>query len=99
MLRREYLDVLPVPQHLSRERVELDDTLHLVSPELDTDAHLLIGRQDLQGVPPDAEASAGEVEVVTLVLHVDELPDEAAAVTVLALPDVGHEALVLLRRA
>ena len=94
------LDVGALPQQLAGEGVELDDALDLVAPELDAHGHLVLVRgHDLQRVPPHTEVAPRHVVVVALVLHVHELADQAAAAALLALPDVGHEALVLLGRA
>ena len=82
------------------KRVELDDAIDLVSPELYAHAHsLLVGGQKLQCVSADSELAATEVEVVTLILHIHQLADELAAIPGLPLAHVGYEALVLLRRS
>ena len=99
MLGRVYLDLIAVAEHLSRERVEQHDALDLVAPVLDPHADRLVGRKDLQRIATDPEPAPGEVEVVALVLHVDELADEPVAAAGLALAHVGDEALVLLRGA
>ena len=100
MLGRVYLHVLTLAQHLPGERVELDDPLYLVAPELDPDRDLLlVGGYDLERVAAYAKLAARHVEVVALVLHVHELADEAVAPSPLPAPHVGDEALVLLRRA
>ena len=95
-----YLDVVYLAQQLAGQRVQRDDAVDLVPPELHADTHLmLVGGQYLQGVAPDPEAPPGEVVVVALVLHVDELAHEAVTAAHLPLAQEGDEALVLLRGA
>ena len=95
-----YLHVVALAQQLAGEGVQLDDALDLVAPELDAHGHLVLVRgHDLQGVAAHAEVAPGHVVVVALVLHVDQLADQAAAAALLAPAHVGDEALVLLWRA
>src|SRR4051812_16768706 len=56
------------------ERIDFRDALDLVAEELDPDRALLfIGREDLDHVAANAERSAVEVDVVSLVLDLDQL--------------------------
>ncbi len=99
MLGRVNLNIFALSQHFAGQRVKLDDALHLVAPELDADTDLLIGRQNLHGVSSDTETATGQIEVVTLVLHVDQLTGQLRGASGLSLTNVGHETLILFRRS
>ena len=92
-------DLRELGDDLSRQRVEARDALDLVAPPFDADGGLLVGREDLNGVAPDAELAADEVEIVALVLHVDELGEDVALVEPGPAHDAQDLAGVLLRRA
>ena len=84
---------------LARQRVQHVQRLDLVAEQLDADRVLLVHRDDLDGVAADPEVAAGEVDVVAVVLHRDELADEGVAVVALPHLQGHHRAHVLLRRA
>ena len=66
-------------QHLAGERVELDDALDLVAPELDAHGDIFVGREDLERVAAHAEGAAQEVHVVAVVLDVDQVAQQLVA--------------------
>ena len=99
VLGREDVDGLHLAQHLAGQRVELHDALDLFAEEVDADGQLFVGREDRDAVAADAEAAADEVLVVALVLHVDEAPQCAGTVGLLADLEVEHEVVVLGRLA
>ena len=74
---------------LAGERVDHLDALDLVAEQLDAHGVLVVGRVDLDGVAPHPELAPHEVHVVALVLHVDELAQDAALVDLLARPARG----------
>ena len=70
-------DVVRLAQQLAGERVDGDDALDLVAEEVDADRELLVGGEDRERVAADAERAADQAHVVAVVLHVDELADDA----------------------
>ena len=72
---REHEHLGHLVEHLAGHRVDPEDALDLVAPELDSDDGLLVGREHLQRVPPDPELPPHEVDLVSLILDVDEALD------------------------
>src|SRR5206468_2243497 len=72
VLSRVDLDRLELAQQLAGQRVELDDPLDLVAPELDPGRDLFVGRLDLERVAADAELAAPERLVVALVVDLGQ---------------------------
>ena len=99
MLARVDVDLVTFGDNLAGKRVDLDDALDLVAPELDADGELVVGGRDRQGVAADAELAANRVRVVALVLHLDEAAHDGATRQAGALLEVNDEALVLVRVA
>ena len=97
--RREEDERVVVLHQLAGDRVHPGDALDLVAEELDADAALLVGREDLDRVAADAELVADERHVVALVLQLDEALEDGPLVVLLA--DVEGQELggVGLRRA
>ena len=97
--RREEHQRVVLLDDLAGERVHRRDALDLVAEELHADAALLVRREDLDRVAPDAELVADERHVVALVLQLDEPPQDLPLVALLA--DLQGEQLggVRLRRA
>ena len=58
--------------HFTRDRVQLEDPLYLVAPELNSDNGLLVGREKLECVAPDPKLAADEIDLVPFVLDVDQ---------------------------
>jgi hypothetical protein len=81
------------------ERIDPGDLFDLVAKELDAHGDVLVGRMDLQDVPPDAERSARQVEARSLVLHLDELRQQAAHPGAVAHLEVGEHVVVRVGRA
>ena len=96
VLGRVDLHDVPLGQHLAGERVDFENTLHLVAEEGDAEGQLLVGREDVQGVATDAKAAPGEVHVIAVVLHRDEPLHQQAEAAPLAACHCGDEAHVLL---
>jgi len=69
----EERDVVDRRRDLACERVDPDDAFDIIPEELDAHRTLVVGREDLQRVPADAERPARQVQVVAVVLEVDEL--------------------------
>ena len=80
---REHDELLEVFHHLAGDRVDRDDPLDLVAEQLDAGGPLLVGREHLDGVAPDPELVADEVEVVALVAHVDHLRQDRPLIALL----------------
>ena len=76
--------------------MQREQRLDLVAEHLDADRVLLVDRDDLDGVAAHPELAAGEVDVVALVLHGDELADELVARDPLADLQRHHGVQVLL---
>ena len=91
MRRREEHERVVVLDDLAGERVDPRDALDLVAEELHADAALLVRREDLDRVAPDAELVADERHVVALVLELDEALEDRPLVVLLA--DVEGEEL------
>ena len=96
---REDVHLLLLVDDLARHRVQGVDALDLVTEELDPDRELLVDRDDLDRVTPDAERPAGEREVVAGVLHLDETAQQVVAHDLLTDLEPGHPVDVLLRGA
>ena len=86
-------------EDLAAHRVEADDLLDLVAPELDADGGVLGGGPDLDRVAAHAELAARGLEVVARVLDVDELAQHLVAVHGLADLQQHHLLEVVLGRA
>ena len=99
VLRRVDINLVPLGEQFARERVDLDDALHLVAEEIDADGQLVVGGLDREAIAPHAELAAHQVHVVALVLHVDQAAHGRAAVEALALLEREDERLILLRLA
>ena len=84
---------------LAGDRVQGHQPLDLVAEELDAHRGLLVDREDLEGVPADAEGAAGEGHVVARVLDLDEATQDRVAVVLLADAQPQHPVDVLLRGA
>ncbi len=94
---RDVLEI--VPDELAGQRVEVLQALDLVAEQQRAERRLLIGREDLQRVPPHAERAAPERRVVAVVLQVHELAQQLVAVHEAALDDHLAVVVVGLRRA
>ncbi len=95
---REDLERLDIADDLARQRVELDDALHLVAVELDPGRDLVIRRLDVDGVAAHPKARPAEVDVVALVLQVGQFAKEDVATKALAGMDLNRLAQVVLGR-
>ena len=96
--RRVDGDVPRLLEDLAAHRVEADDLLDLVAPELDADGGVLGGRPDLDRVAAHAELAARRLEVVARVLDVDQLAQHLVAVDRLADLQEHHLLEVVLGR-
>ena len=65
-------NVFQLVAHLAGHDVERHDPLERVAEELQADRRLLVGRVDLDRVPPGPERAADEVHVVAVVLELDD---------------------------
>jgi hypothetical protein len=88
-------NVLQLVAHLAGHDVERHDPLERVTEELQADRRLLVGRVDLDRVPPGPERAADEVHVVAVVLELDDAAEQVALVVLL--PHLqGHRAVAVL---
>ena len=71
--------LLTLGEDFAGEGIYLDDALDFVAPELDADGDFFVGGQHLQGVASYTEAATDEADVVSFVLHGDQVADEAGA--------------------
>ncbi len=97
--RREDSQVVDLADHLTGERVQEVQRLHLVAEELDPHRELLVGRDDLDRVAAYPERATGEGQVVAGVLDVDQRAEQQVTLDLTADPDVDRAVQVLLRRA
>jgi hypothetical protein len=72
-------DPVDIADHFTGEWVEVVQPLDLVAEHLDAAAQLLVDREDLDRIAAHPERAAGEREVVTGVLDVDELTQQLVA--------------------
>ena len=96
VLGRVDVDTVALGQNLAGERIEFDDALDLVVPELNPDGEVFVGGMDGQGVAADAELAARQGEFVALVLLVDEAAQNQVSGIGLALFETENHALVIL---
>src|SRR5574342_407049 len=64
-------------------RIDLGDPFHRVTPQLDADALLIVGRENFDRVAPDPEGTALEGDVVAQVVDADEIFENPVASPVL----------------
>ena len=95
MARREYGDVRSYARHLSGHRVYLLNALYLVSEHFNSDCALAARRIDIHDVPSGSESAAGEIHVVSVVLYIRELSEQARSVHLHARPQADE--LVAIR--
>ncbi len=85
------------PGHdLLGERIDLDDLLHLVSPQAHPHRIVVIGRPHLEAVAAHPELAPGEADVVTFVVDLDQLGEHLVAADLVALLEQHHLAQILL---
>ncbi|MBT9149380.1 MAG: hypothetical protein DDT28_00803 [Dehalococcoidia bacterium] len=96
VLGRINLDLISFHQQLACQGVDLGNTLDLFSPELHPDGDILIGRLNLQGVTSDTEPAAGEIDIISFVLHFHQSPGNPVSVRPFSFTEVDHEAVVFL---
>ena len=79
--------------------VDGDDALYLVAEELDADGGLFVRGLQFDGVTVNAEPPAGEIKIVSRVLHINKAANDI--VTLVPRPAFKHEdeGGVLIRRA
>ena len=53
--------------HRAKQRVDLRERFHLISPQLDAICHVVVSREDLDYVAAHAKGSAAELSVGTFV--------------------------------
>ena len=85
--------------HVAGERVDRRQPLDLVAEQLDPVADLLVGRPELDDVPPHPELAPLERDVVAVVLDIHELQQHLVAVDDVAQPEPHHHLAVVFRRA
>src|SRR5439155_25454329 len=88
---------IELADHLAAHRIDLLDRFDLVAEELDADRRrLFVGGEDLDDVAADAEGAAVKVDVVSLILDVDEAPEELVASRLHAALELDQEAVIAL---
>jgi len=76
---------------VSNEKAEPDDdSLDFIAEELDAQRDVLIGGKDLKGVTPYPERSSHERHVVSVVLNVDQMPDNLVSPRLTPAPERYH---------
>ncbi len=99
MFRGVDIEALAIPQHLARQRIDLDDALDLIAKELDAHRQVFVGGEDLQCVAAHTKLAAHEVGIVALVLDVGQPAQHAVAAPCLTNLQRQHDIAVLLWRA
>ena len=92
-------EALALVEDFAGEGIQGEDAFHFVAEELYADGEFLVGGHNFEGVAPHGEAAPGEVGVVALVLHINELAEEGAAVVFFADLNVGDHFEVVGRVA
>ena len=82
---REDAHLIDALEHVTGERVDVVQLIHVVTKELDAHGTLLISGNDVYGIALDTEGAAGKAHVVALVLNVYQQAQEAVAVNLLTL--------------
>jgi hypothetical protein len=83
---------------LAGQWVQLIERLDFVTKHLDANRQFFVLRDDLEGVTADPELSATEVDIVSFVLHSDELADDVGSSDSLANLQCDHCFEVFLGR-
>src|SRR5688572_11581927 len=96
VLRRVDVDFEPLHQELPGQRIDLDDSLDLVAEELHAQRNVLIGGKDLEGVAPYPERSSRERHVVSVVLNIDQMPDDLVSPRLTTAAERYHRLRVFL---
>src|SRR5207244_6816467 len=97
--RREHLEGLDVTDDLARQRIDLDDALHVVAVELDPSGNLIVRRLHVDRVATHPKARPTEIDVVALVLKVGQLAQKNIATEALTGVDLDGLAEVISGRA
>ena len=84
--------------HRPEQRVDLRQRFDLISEQLDPVGHLVVGRKDLDHVPPHPERPAPEVRVVPLVQNLHQPPRNILAADALAFFQQQQHPVVRFRR-
>lgn len=86
--------------HLAARRVDLDDSLDLVAPELDANREVLGVRwKDLDDIAAHAKRTTMEIDVVALVLNVHETSEQTITTELLPDLEIDQHLLVPFGRA
>ena len=83
---REDAQFIHLADHVAGQRVDVVERVDVVPEELDADGELLVCGDDVHRVPLHAEGTAGEGDVVAVVLDVHEQAEELVAVDFLVHP-------------
>ena len=86
-------------QHFSGQGIQGDNALHFIPEKLDPHCHFLVGRHNFQGIPPHPELAPGQFQIVPLVLHFNQLAQQAAPVADFPHLNLRHQVKVILRVA
>ena len=92
---REDPQLIHLADHLTGQRVQVVQLLHLVAEELDAHRKFLVRRDDLHRVPAHPETTTGERQVVAGVLDVDQRSEQQ--VTLHGVADLHRQRPVQVR--
>ena len=95
---REYGNGIHLLNDLARQRMQLVQILDFIAKHFNPYSELLVLRNDFNRVALHTELSAGEVDVVSFVLHPDELTDDVRARNPLAHLKSNHRLEILFGR-
>ena len=85
--------------HFAAGGVDDRELFDFVPPEFDPQGELFVGRPQLDAVAAHAKLAAGELDVVALVLHVDQLHQHLVAIDHHPAAKADHHRLVVVGRA
>jgi hypothetical protein len=78
--RWEYGEARHLALDLARERIEQHERIDFVVEQLDAQRRARFGREDIDHVAANPVSTLREVELVALVLHVSEAPQQLALI-------------------
>src|SRR5256885_3246279 len=83
----------------AKQRIDLRESLDVISPKFDTVRHVVIRRINFDYVPPHAECSAPEIAISPLVKNFHQLSCNVLALDLLALFEKQKHAVIRFRRS
>src|ERR1051325_402499 len=87
-------------EHFASERIDFRYSLHRIAKKFDANRFtLFVGGKDFNHVASHAKRAAMKVEIVTLILNVDEFPQQRISLDLGLLLDKDDQVKIGFRRA